>query len=143
MGWDVEEGFALEQFLARPLVARLATVGTSGPLVRPVWYLWEEGRFWWLTGPWSALARQLARDPRVALVVDSCVLATREVLQVIARGEAAIEPFDAERARRWGARYLGPDEAHWGRFRASVFEDEEAQFVTLAPETLSARDLSY
>lgn len=96
--WAIEDGFDLDGFLSQPLVARLATHGRAGPTVRPLWYLWEERAFWWLTGGWSKLAGLLARDPRVALVVDTCDLDSGEVLQVIARGRAEVRPFDAERA---------------------------------------------
>ncbi len=76
--WDVEQGFDLDRFLGRPLVARVAT---AGPTVRPLWSLWEERAFWWLTGGWSRLADILERDRGVALVVDTCDLQTGEVLQ--------------------------------------------------------------
>lgn len=142
-GWQVPDGFDLDGFLARPAVARLATVDRTGPTVLPVWYLWEDDAFWWLTGGWSTLARLLERDPRVALVVDTCDLERGEVLQVRARGTARVEPFDADRARRWGHRYLGPDERHWRRFRHDVFGDPTTRFVALTPTTLQARDLSY
>ncbi len=64
--------FDVDAFLAQPLTARLATIGRDGPAVRPVWFLWEDGCFWWLTGPWSQLDRQLASDPQVTLLVDTC-----------------------------------------------------------------------
>lgn len=135
--------FDIEEFLARPLVARVATAGPYGPSVRPLWYLWEEGAFWWITGDWSVLGELLARDPRVALVVDTCDLESGEVLQVSASGSAEVRPFDAERARRWGRRYLGPDERSWSRFHRDVFDDASSRFVALEPERLRARDLSY
>jgi Pyridoxamine 5'-phosphate oxidase len=141
--WAVDDGFDLDRFLRQPLLARVATIGPSGPAVRPVWYLWEEQAFWWLTGGWSRLEGLVERDPRVALVVDTCDLGRGEVLQVTARGEAEIRPFDADRARRWGRRYLGPDERHWRRFQGDVFEDPTTRFVVLEPTVLRARDLSY
>lgn len=141
--WRVQDGFDLEGFLGQPLVARVATVGRVGPTVRPVWYLWDKHAFWWLTGGWSNLAQLVERDPRVALVVDTCDLERGEVLQVTARGAAVVQPFDADRARRWGRRYLGSDERHWRRFQDGVFDDPTTRFVVLEPTTLRARDLSY
>jgi Pyridoxamine 5'-phosphate oxidase len=141
--WTVDDGFDLDGFLGRPLVARVATVGRAGPSVRAVWYLWEERTFWWLTGGWSRLGELIERDPRVALVVDTCDLERGEVLQVTARGEAELHPFEADRAQRWGRRYLGPDESHWRRFQGDVFDDPETRFVALEPTVLRARDLSY
>jgi hypothetical protein len=119
-------------------------VATTGPRVRPIWFLWEDGCFWWLTGSWSTLARDLERDPTVELVVDTCDLETGEVLQVRARGEAKIVPYDQERAMRKLSRYLGPDSDTWEpRFRAGVVGDDETRFVKLAPARLVARDLSF
>jgi hypothetical protein len=141
--WQVADGFQLDAFLGRALVARLATRGQAGPTVRPIWYLWEDQRFWWLTGSWSKLERVLSQDSRVALVVDSCDLNSGEILQVNARGSARLEPFDADRARRWGARYLGSDERHWGRFRTGVFDNPSSRFIVLDPGLLTARDLSF
>jgi nitroimidazol reductase NimA-like FMN-containing flavoprotein (pyridoxamine 5'-phosphate oxidase superfamily) len=133
--WKLDPGFDLDGFLALPLVARLAT---AGPTVRPIWFLWEEQAFWWLTGRWARLAAMLERDPEVALVVDTCDLETGEVLQVVARGAAEVLPFDAERARRKLRRYLGPDEAAWDheRFLEGTFGDPSARLVRLAPRRL-------
>lgn len=133
-----DDRFDVDAFLAQPLVARVATVG---PTVRPVWFLWEDGAFWWLTGSYARLAEILAKDPRVALVVDTCDLATGRVLQVTARGQAKVVPFDADRARRKLARYLGSDDARWdARFRSF---DSDTRFVRLIPDRLTAKDLSF
>jgi len=131
--------FDVEEFLAQPLVARVAT---AGPTVRPIWFLWEDGAFWWITGSYARLPELLAEDPRVALVVDTCDLSTFEILQVTAHGEAELAPFDAARARRKLRRYLGPDEASWhSTFRELDFD--EPRFVRLAPSRLTAKDLSF
>jgi hypothetical protein len=142
-GWDVREGFDLDAFLSQPLVARLATSQESGPSVRPVWYQFDDGAFWWITGQWSGLAEILRRDPRVELVVDTCDLETGKVLQVRARGQAELRPFDTARAQRWGERYLGPDRTRWGRFASSVFENPSSRFMVMRPTWLRARDLSW
>jgi Pyridoxamine 5'-phosphate oxidase len=82
--WRIADGFQLEAFLERLLVARLATSGRNGPTVRPVWYPWEQQRFWFLTGSWSSLERLVQRDPRVALVIDTCDLSTGEIWSPLA-----------------------------------------------------------
>jgi nitroimidazol reductase NimA-like FMN-containing flavoprotein (pyridoxamine 5'-phosphate oxidase superfamily) len=139
--WRVGSGFALDEFLARPLVARVAT---AGPKLRPVWFLWEDDCFWWLTGAWARLADELKENAQVELVVDTCDLATGEVLQVRASGHAELVPFDADRALRKLTRYLGPDRDTWdARFDAGTFDDPSVRFARLAPERLTARDLSF
>ena len=97
--------FDVHDFLSRPLVARVAT---AGPTVRPVWFLWEENAFWWLTGAYARLERRLAEDPTVALVVDTCDLATGQVLSVTCRGTAEVVALDRSRAVRKLTRHLGP-----------------------------------
>lgn len=148
MPWKVDDGFDVEGFLARPLVARLATVG---PFVRPLWFLWEDGAFWWLTGPWSKLRDHLSIDPYVALVVDHTDVATGEVKIVTARGIAEVVEWDAERAMRKFTKYLGPNPAAWDPrflsswnedFRTGAREDPDG-FGKLVPRTLVARDKSF
>lgn len=131
--------FDIDAYLARPLLARIAS---NGPTVRPVWYLWEDGCFWWLTGDWSSLRSRLADDPRVALVVDTCDIAAREVRQVIAYGDAECHPYDPDRAFRKIARYLGPDPHEWGPRWNPADSSGGVEFIRLAPDRLIARDLS-
>ncbi|RBM17791.1 pyridoxamine 5'-phosphate oxidase family protein [Streptomyces sp. PT12] len=136
--------FDLDAFLARPLTARLAT---AGPTVRPVWYLWEGGAFWVLTGPWARLLARVTADPAVALTIDTCDPATGEVRQVIARGEAERVPFDVPRGRRELSRYLGGDESRWDPRFTGYLHDDPAErgtvWLRIAPTSLVARDLSY
>lgn len=133
--------FDVDAFLAEPLVARVAT---SGPRIRPVWFLWEEGSFWWLTGSYSRMTEFLEQDPNVALVVDTCDLATGTVRVVWARGVAEVVPLDRERAVRKLSRYLGPDEALWeARFREPLDEDPSTRLVRLTPTVLRAWDRSF
>jgi len=136
--------FDVDAFLRRPLTARLAT---NGPTVRPVRFLWEDGAFWVLTGPWARLPDHVRADPAVALVVDECDVAVGLVRQVIARGRAGILPFDVERGRRKLARCLGTDEALWDeRFVRYLYADPARHgtvWLRLEPASLKAADLSF
>ena len=137
-------GFEIDDFLSRPLTARVAT---NGPTVRPVWFLWEDGAFWILTGPWARLLSRVRADPALALVVDECDLSTGRIRQVIARGSAEVLAFDVARGRRKLARYLGDDEERWDqRFRRYLYEDPAEKgtaWLRLRPRSLVAKDLSY
>lgn len=139
-----DPGFDVDAFLARPLLARVAT---NGPTVRPTWYLWEDRAFWVLTGPWAALPRRLRADPMLAVVVDQCELASGLVRQVIARGPGELVAFDRDRARRKLERYLGADDTSWDeRFRRLLDEAPQrtdTHWLRVRPESLRARDLSY
>jgi hypothetical protein len=136
--------FDVDAFLARPLTARVAT---SGPTVRPTWYLWEDQAFWVLTGPWARLPDLVAADPAVAVVVDECDLATGLVRQVVARGPGDLLPYDVPRGRRKLSRYLGQDEDRWdSRFRQYVRNERpagSAVWLRIRPAWLRALDLSY
>jgi hypothetical protein len=136
--------FDVDAFLRQPLTARIAT---SGPTVRPVWFLWEDGAFWVLTGPWARLFDRVKNDPNVALVVDECDLVTGRVQQVIARGQAELVPFDVPRGRRKLVRYLGADEALWdARFVGYLYADPSdrgTMWLRLTPASLTVQDLSY
>lgn len=137
----IDPGFDLDAFLAQPLLARVAA---AGPSVRAVWFLWEDGAFWWLTGGWSRLPSTLKADPRVALVVDTCDVATGQMLQVSAEGDAEIYQLDPERACRILQRYLGADASRWPqRFKHGTFHDPATRLIRLEPTRLRARDLSY
>jgi len=131
----------MDDFLARPLTARVAT---DGPTVRPTWYLWEDGAFWILSGPWSRLPALVRARSRIALTVDVCDLDTGVVLQVLANGDAEVRPFDVARGRRKLVRYLGVDESRWdSRFREYLYGDVGAVWVYLRPSRLVEKDLSY
>ncbi|WP_413471587.1 pyridoxamine 5'-phosphate oxidase family protein [Streptomyces sp. MB09-02B] len=136
--------FDVDDFLRQPLTARLAT---NGPTVRPVWFLWEDGAFWVLTGPWARLFDRVKEDPRLALVVDECDIATGRVQQVIARGRGELVPFDVPRGRRKLTRYLGTDEATWDTRFVHYLHDDPAErgtmWLRLTPDSLTATDLSY
>lgn len=137
------EPFDVDAFLAQPLVARVATADGT---VRPVWFLWEDGAFWWLTGAYARLPELLAEDQRVSLVVDTCDLTTGQVRQVTAGGAAELVAFDTERARRKLSRYLGPDEERWDpgfRVRFLLEPAHDTRFVRLVPQRLRSRDLSF
>jgi nitroimidazol reductase NimA-like FMN-containing flavoprotein (pyridoxamine 5'-phosphate oxidase superfamily) len=136
----------VSQFLAQPLPARLAVTGKDGyPTVRPVWFLFEDKTFWWLTGSsYSRLQDLLAIDPRVSLVVDSCDLTTGQVLAVTARGKAAVHALDTQRAVRKLTKYLGPAAELWpSRFQEALI-DPTTRLVSLQPtHDLVLRDMSY
>ncbi|MFD3513016.1 pyridoxamine 5'-phosphate oxidase family protein [Streptomyces sp. NPDC058657] len=129
------------EFLARPLVARVAA---AGPSVRPVWFLWEDGAFWWLTGSYSRLGRIVAGEPRMALVVDTCDLSSGQVLSVTCRGTALLVPLDRARAVRKLTRYLGPGQEAWpSRFSAGL-DDPKTAMVRFTPDRPpKLRDLSW
>ncbi|HXW33589.1 MAG TPA: pyridoxamine 5'-phosphate oxidase family protein [Acidimicrobiales bacterium] len=131
----------VQAFLERPLTAHLATVG---PNVRPVWFLWEDGAFWVISGPWSKASGEIQRDPHVILSVDVCNLYTGETKQISARGEAELLPWDQQRAWRLLRRYLGDDANGWDdRFRAYMRGGPGCVWIRLEAQEPRLNDLSF
>lgn len=124
----------VEAFLELPLVARVANWTSSGPAIRPVWFLWEDGALWWLTGSsYSRLGHHIVHDPRVAVVIDTCDIDSGRVLAVTMDGDALVVPFEPDRATRKLTKYLGPDQRAWTERFTGVFDDPTSRFVMLKP----------
>jgi nitroimidazol reductase NimA-like FMN-containing flavoprotein (pyridoxamine 5'-phosphate oxidase superfamily) len=138
--------FDVDEFLAAGLTARVAT---DGPTVRPMWYQWEDGCFWLMSGPWAKLFERVLVDPEVALVVDVCETDSGRIRSVAVRGAVEVVPFDVPRGRRMLHRYLGPDEASWSAdpadYRGYLAEPspEGLSWLRLRPRTWTVLDRSY
>jgi len=58
-------------FLQRPITAAVATICADGiPHLTPIWFGYEDGRFFLLIGARRRHLRNLRRDPRATLLVD-------------------------------------------------------------------------
>jgi PPOX class probable F420-dependent enzyme len=97
------------QFLERPLLMRLATLGADGyPHVTPVWYAQDGGRLLASTETDRVKYRNMARDPRVGASIDDDA---RPYRGVSIKGLAAFHAPDSgpgarALARRIAARYV-------------------------------------
>ncbi|MFC5211921.1 PPOX class F420-dependent oxidoreductase [Pseudonocardia sulfidoxydans] len=89
------------------------------PLAAPVWFVVEDGALVFNTGATTAKGRALARDPRVALVVDIAE-PPYAFVQVQGVAETSEDPGELVRtATALGARYMGADRAEeYGRRNA-------------------------
>lgn len=64
----------LDEFLAAERTCRVATTGKDGrPHVAPLWFVWDGTSLWLNSVVRSQRWTDLARDPRVAVVVDAGV----------------------------------------------------------------------
>jgi nitroimidazol reductase NimA-like FMN-containing flavoprotein (pyridoxamine 5'-phosphate oxidase superfamily) len=134
----------LDEFLARPLFAHLATASPDGPRESPVWFLWEDDAIWIIGSRRDdSFPARLEADPRCAVGIVDFDRSTGSVHHVGVRGRATVQQFDPERAERLLLRYLGEAEATWpARFRATL-GDRENVLVRVEPATVVARDVSY
>jgi Pyridoxamine 5'-phosphate oxidase len=134
----------VDELLARPLFAHLATASDEGPRESPVWFLWEDEAIWILgSRRTDTFPARLEHDPRCALGIVDFDREEGLVHHVGMRGRASIEAFDPDRARRLLARYLGADADDWDKRFLDTLTDPDNLFVRFVPESVVARDVSY
>jgi Pyridoxamine 5'-phosphate oxidase len=134
--------FDLDTFLARPLMAHLATASPDGPRESPVWFLWEDGAVWLVGTSSDSFPRRIRDDSRCAIGFVEFVLEQGLLLHVGMRGTATIERLDDARLHRLLCRYLG-DEKKWNRAFVQTVIDELDLMVRFTPESVVMRDQSY
>jgi nitroimidazol reductase NimA-like FMN-containing flavoprotein (pyridoxamine 5'-phosphate oxidase superfamily) len=60
------------RYLSQPLIAKIATTNVDGtPQLSPVWFMYENGVFYISTYEKALKVRNIKRDNRVALLIDS------------------------------------------------------------------------
>ena len=116
----------LSSFLDEQRTCRFATTGPDGPHVAPVWFVWDGQALWVYSLTRSQRWANVARDPRVAVVVDDGHH-YHELRGAEIEGEAAVVgpvprtdgedlPELAEPERRMAAKYFdAPEMTHDGR----------------------------
>jgi PPOX class probable F420-dependent enzyme len=100
------------EFLAGPVVARVATIDEEGmPYITPVWQEWDGEAIWIVPRERSTWVNHIQRNPNVAV---SCALDNSPYTRVLMRGRTEIVFGPApmagpclEIARRMSVRYLG------------------------------------
>jgi hypothetical protein len=133
----------VDAFLARPLMAHLATASPEGPRESPVWFLWEDGAVWLVGNRTDSFPRRIRDDGRCAIGVVDLDLDRGLLHHVGMRGNAVVVPLDDERLHRLLGRYLGADPTAWNpAFRRSVIDHLDLM-VRFEPTSVVARDQSY
>jgi len=117
----------LTSFLGEQRTCRFATTGPDGPHVAPVWFVWDGQALWVYSLTRSRRWANLARDPRVAVVVDDGhhyhelrgveIEGQAVMVGPVPRISEAPQPTEvAEPERLMAAKYFGlPDMIHDGR----------------------------
>jgi nitroimidazol reductase NimA-like FMN-containing flavoprotein (pyridoxamine 5'-phosphate oxidase superfamily) len=103
---------ALDAFLTKPLIARIATIRGEWPHIAPMWFDWDGESLWMETGPGFQKHRNLQVNPRCAVAIDVTEGGLR-FKGVIVEGvvELITEPeeFVHETAARIYRKYLGEE----------------------------------
>lgn len=144
--FDLDEDAArrlMQEILARPLFAHLATYSAEGPRESPVWFMWEEEALW-IIGNYrtDSFPRRIELEPRCAIGIVDYNVHTGLVQHAGFRGHAQLEPHDAGRMKRLLGRYLGETERWDSRF-VEILDDTEYIFIRFQPDTAVVRDQSY
>lgn len=106
----------IEELLALDLPAHLATIDRDGfPRVTPIWFLWVDGAFHMTSVEGQPHLRNLERDPRAAVSVDTeerkSAGGRRPSRRVRAQGEAELFPDeDGAWTRRITLKYVQGEE---------------------------------
>jgi len=144
--FDLDEdaaGRLLDDILARPLFAHLATASEQGPRESPVWFLWEDGALW-IIGNYKTdtFPKRVEREPRCAIGIVDFDASTGLVQHAGFRGRARLMPHDPARMERLLSRYMGEREQWDSRF-VEILDDSDYIFIRFEPEMAVVRDQSY
>lgn len=134
--WDQR---VIEEFLASTRIpVRLATNGSSGPLVQSLWFAPIGVQLWCCTQKSSLLTRRLERDDRVGFEVAADTPPYRGV-----RGTGVAQLIDEnveDVLRTLIARYQGSESTNLSEWLLSRIDSEVA--IRIEPRTLSSWDFS-
>lgn len=132
----------IDDFLAQPLIARVATMGPDGPRVTPVWFDWDGTHLLIAIGRRSGKFRNLSADPRIAVTIDETLGGLR-FKAVIMEGTAELIDSPQEWARAVAARgytkYLGPETVRLATPQ-SMLNHNEHVVIRLKPTRLITWD---
>ncbi|MDP9342942.1 MAG: pyridoxamine 5'-phosphate oxidase family protein [Actinomycetota bacterium] len=127
----------LDAFLAEPRLAHLATVSADGhPSIRPVWFLWADGAFWFTTRlEVRRGGRDIAAGREVAVSIASD---ERPYRAVLARGRPEVWKDDVPAwLERIAVRYGEPEGKSW--LSRALTEPDRVAF-RLVPDVLLTWD---
>jgi nitroimidazol reductase NimA-like FMN-containing flavoprotein (pyridoxamine 5'-phosphate oxidase superfamily) len=82
----------IREYLARPLLARLATSDAGWPHVVPVWFEFDGETFWIPAQAKTVKVEHIRRDKRVGLIIDTYAepMSKFNITQVMVKGEAEL-----------------------------------------------------
>lgn len=129
----------IADFLAGPVVARVATVDPDGaPYIAPVWQEWDGEAMWIVPRERTVWVQFLKQNPKVAV---SCALDTAPYTRVLIRGHAEIVFGPApmagqclEVANRMATRFLGE---HGPEYLVPTY-DRPRYLIKIVPETITS-----
>jgi len=133
MDWAESSRFLLQG----TRTAKIATVGAGGrPHVVPVWFTLDDRDLIFSTSSRSVKARNMARDPRVAVAVDD-EAPPFAFVNITGRAEMIERPDDfLDWTTRIATRYVGPDR---GPEKGQLFVEIDDLLVRVRIDTFIGR----
>jgi PPOX class probable F420-dependent enzyme len=132
----------IETFLEAPRHAIIGTKRKDGPpQLSPVWYVYQEGRFYISIGAETAKLRNLQRDPRVGLCIDGGHPDARAVMIYgtveLVEGD---DPLRKEMRWRIIRHYHESEDA--ARHYAQEVEDQPSALIIVTPQRIISQDFN-
>lgn len=130
----------IDQFLAEPIIARLATVKPDGsPFIAPVWQQWDGEVMWIIPRSQSSFVENIRHEPRVCVSCADDVnpAHTRVAIEgraEIVEGPVPLEGRVKEIADEMAVRYMGPD----GPTYAAKTADRLRYLVRVTPTKMTS-----
>ncbi len=133
----------LEEFLAQPLLLRLACVRPDGwPYIVPLWYAWHDRKFFVVGRERAIWVAYVQREPRVGILIDEEARRHRRVQMT---GTAAVVEGPVRRGdgtERWHridellvARYMADEQ---GRAYAQLTAERPRFLVEITPSQITS-----
>ena len=132
---EMDQG-EIDAFLAEPRLCHFATVDAKGhPRVRPLWFLWKDGEFWFTTRLRRRFTgRDVAGGSAVAVSIAS---ETRPYKAVVAHGSPEVVDRTREMLLAISTRY---GEAPGKRWTAMAMREPDRILYRMKPEKLFSWD---
>lgn len=120
--WDSDQITAFLHDTKIPI--RVSSMGSSGPIVQSLWFVYSDDALWCATQATSVLAKRLAADDRIGFEVAADAPPYRGVRGT---GHASLHPELAEKVlRQLIARYQGDRESDLSSWLLSRLDKEVA-----------------
>ncbi|HRJ42757.1 MAG: PPOX class F420-dependent oxidoreductase [Caldilineaceae bacterium] len=132
----------IDSFLQEPRHAIVGTLGRDGaPQLSPVWYIYEEGRFYIGITSDTAKYRNLRRDPRISLCIDGGRADVRTVM-VAGTAELYEKSHPLQVAMRWRliSHYIADTEEALRYAKSS--QEWDAVLVVVTPQKIITQNFS-
>lgn len=132
----------IDNFLQAPRHAIVGTIGRDGaPQLSPVWYIYEDGRFYIGITSETAKYRNLRRDPRISLCIDG---GREDVRSVMVYGTAALygksDPLQVAMRWRLITHYIADLEE--AKRYAAASQDWDAVLIVVTPTKILTQNFN-